>query len=311
MHFDDAVARWHDDGFVVLPGFLAADDLAAGVADLPLLFPTADEFHTDPDDPRFARFRDEFGGITDFPFPSAELCLLAVHDDLVGLAAALLGTDDVRVYSIEAWAKYTGSAVYDQHHHRDYLNQTLMVPSSDPAFRQVEMFVYLVDVPGSLGPPHFVPRRHADGLAPIPNWLPRVADVGLDPDHPTWVARDANPTLYELEVSGAGPAGTVAAYSTATFHRGTELTMPRGARFTLHVNFRRADAEWAIRHSWVQKSTDPGWRGFVALATPRQLELFGFPAPGHAFWTEETLAGTQVRYPDLDLSPWRGAGGTV
>jgi hypothetical protein len=305
MDLGDAAARWCEDGFVVLPEFLTADELAPGLAELPAMFPTADEFHAHPDAAQYERFRDDFGGITDFPFVSVELSLLAVHEDLVTLASVLLGTGDVRVYSIEAWAKYTSAADYDQHHHRDYLNQTLLVPTWADAFRQVEMFVYLVDVPEALGPPHFVPRCHTEGLALIPNWLPNAADVGVDRDHPTWVAQDAHPALYDVEVSGAGPAGTVAAYSPATFHRGTALTKPRGARYTLHVNFRRADAEWAVRHSWLQQSIDPGWSAFVARATPRQLELFGVPPPGHPFWTDETLAGMQVRYPDLDLTPWR------
>jgi hypothetical protein len=42
-------------------------------------------------------------------------------------------------------------------------------------------------------------------------------------------------------------------------------------------------------------------------ATPRQLALFGFPPPGHPYWTEATLAGTAQRYPGLDMTPWRQA----
>jgi hypothetical protein len=40
-------------------------------------------------------------------------------------------------------------------------------------------------------------------------------------------------------------------------------------------------------------------------STPRELELFGFPPPGHEVWTPELLAATQLRYPKLDLDPWR------
>ena len=86
-----------------------------------------------------------------------------------------------------------------------------------------------------------------------------------------------------------------------------QVTAPRGARYTLHVNLRRADGDWATRHSWPQKANDHEWHGFVARATPCQLALFGFPPSGHVFWTDETLAGTQVRDPDLDLTPWRNA----
>ena len=43
-----------------------------------------------------------------------------------------------------------------------------------------------------------------------------------------------------------------------------------------------------------------------ADARPAQLELFGFPPPGHPIWTEALLDETALRYPKLDLSPWRG-----
>ena len=37
----------------------------------------------------------------------------------------------------------------------------------------------------------------------------------------------------------------------------------------------------------------------------RQLLLFGFPSPGHPYWTPETLTELQVRYPGLDTRQWR------
>lgn len=45
---------------------------------------------------------------------------------------------------------------------------------------------------------------------------------------------------------------------------------------------------------------------FLVSATPRQRELVGFPAVGDPYWTEETLAGVQDRYPLMDMSPYRG-----
>ncbi|CAN5816077.1 hypothetical protein BH24ACT3_BH24ACT3_17630 [soil metagenome] len=268
------------------------------------MFPTADEFHDGVDETRNARFRDEFAGITDFPFPSPTLSVLSVHPRLIDLAERLLGTDHLRVYSIEAWAKYTGAADYGQPHHRDYLNHSLLVPAPGQPARQVEMFLYLSDVPPELGPPSFVPRHRTDGLPALPNWYPSAREEA-DPDHPTWVSTDGHPDLYEVEVSGAGPAGTVVAYRIETFHRGTALSQPRGARYTIHVNFRTTDADWIGRRAWVDLSNQPDWHAFMGAASPRQLELFGVPPPGHPYWTDETLAGMTQRYPGLDVAPWR------
>ena len=165
---------WRADGFAVLPGFLPADEIAPAVAELGLMFPSADGFH-DRTDPRYPRYlEDEFAGIDAFPVASPELSLLAVHDRLAGLAETLLAGSDIRIYSAEAWAKYTGAADYDQALHRDYLNHTMLVPTAAPAYQQLEMFVYLVDVPDELGPPHFVSWSRTAGRPAKPNWYPRA-----------------------------------------------------------------------------------------------------------------------------------------
>lgn len=301
---------WQEQGFAVLPGYLPSAVLRPAVATLESMFPSAQGFHSGRDPRRERYLGDEFAGIDSFPFASNEISLLAVHDLLVTLAQTLLDSDDLRIYSAEAWAKYTGAAGYDQDLHRDYLNHTLLVPSDDPRYRQLEMFVFLVDVPEDLGPPHLVPKAHTAGIAAKPNWFPR----GSSPTDPAGFVAPGHPHLYDLEVSAAGPAGTVVAFESGTFHRGTGLTRPGGVRYSMHLNYRRADTEWAQRQAWADLSHSPNWYRFVAEATPRQLALFGFPPPGHPFWTPDTLAGMALRYPGLDLSPWRtvhsGAGGT-
>jgi len=174
MDGDEPGRAWRADGFAVLPGYLPPDELAPALAELGPMFPSAGGFH-DRADPRYRRYLgDEFAGIDAFPFASPELSLLAVHDRLAGLAETLLGDPDLRIYSAEAWAKFTGAADYDQALHRDYLNHTVLVPTTAPAYQQLEMFVHLVDVPDELGPPHFVPRARTAGLPARPNWYPRA-----------------------------------------------------------------------------------------------------------------------------------------
>ena len=256
---------------------------------------------------RNERFNDELGGIDDFPFPSTALSLWAVHPMLTALAERLLRTRDLHVYSIEAWAKYTGAADYDQHLHRDYLGASLVVPSTDVRYGQVEMFVYLNDVPAELGPPAFVPLRHTADMPMIPNWSARgrsprsrPADVAV----PTRAARPLRPRSPAV-----GAAGTVVAYTNRTFHRATQLATARGARYTLHVNFRPAGERMA-------EST--------LLAPPRQQNppgkqlrrtRFAPPARGCSAGRRQAarsgpltpVAGTRQRYPGIDLSAWEGA----
>ena len=289
MDIADAAAQWDQHGFVAVPGMLPPEEIAAGRSELGLLFPAPDEFHSEKDAARNARYRgDEYGGLINFPFLSVELSLLTVHSRLVELAKCFLRTDEVRIYAAEAWGKYTGAFDYEQEHHRDYLNHTLVVPSNDPSFRNLEMFIYLCDVTEGLGPTHLVSSSLTADLPLLPHCCSR-AD---------------RPDLYQAEISAAGPAGTVLAYRGDTLHRATNLTAPLGARYTLHCSFRPQSNEWVGRHAWGDRSFDVGWSPFVARASLAQLTLFGFPPPGHPYWTPETLAGIAVRYPDLDLSPW-------
>lgn len=300
MELADAVRTWQDDGFVILPAFLPEGDVKAAAGELDLLFPSADGFH-DGTDPRRDRFiGDEFAGIDHFPFAGTEISLLAVHDRLLTLAAALLGDDDIHLYGAEAWAKYTGACDYDQDLHRDYLNHTILVPSDTPGCRQAEMFVFLGDVPEELGPPHLVSRKVTGNYPAVPNWLARTAgETSSRFDDGSGSRR-----FYDAEVSGAGPAGTVIAFEPGTFHRGTGLTGARGARFSMHLNFRPSGVQWAQRLPWAARSFQPEWTAFVTRASARQLQSLGFPPPGHPYWTPETLTGVALRYPGLDVSPW-------
>jgi ectoine hydroxylase-related dioxygenase (phytanoyl-CoA dioxygenase family) len=286
-----AVAKQHLDehGYVVLPAFLTVADLAAARAAIAVLYPTVDEFHDDVDPERNAAFRkNQFVGIVRFPFADPALSLFCVNDKLLDLVERMLDTDDIRMYDAEAWAKYTDAVDYDQMHHRDFRNHTILVPSDDPAFRQLELFVYVDDVTEDLGPTHVVPSSRTDAMPAVPNHF----------------ARDDHPDHYDAEVSAAGPAGTVLVYTTNTFHRGTNLTKPRGGRFTIHLNFRPASVEWAQRQCWIDVVEGQPWRDFVNAASPRQLALVGWPPPGHPYWTPHTLTGLALRYPGRDLTPW-------
>ena len=128
--------------------------------------------------------------------------------------------------------------------------------------------------------------------------------LALTKEHPEWISQQGRPDIYEHEVSAAGPLGTVVAYANDTFHRGTALTKSRGARYTIHVNFRPEGVDWISRHSWQKYTNTTRWHEFVLKATPEQLALFGFPRPGHPYWTSDTIKRVGERYKDLDLDPW-------
>lgn len=285
-----AVQLLRDDGYAILPGFIPETELADAIGELPLMYPTAEEFEAEADSTRMHRFREsQFGGVDCLPFASMAWNLLAVNPRILSLAREILHTSEVRLYQAEAWAKYGGAIDYDQHLHRDFRNHSLVVPSNDERYAHVEMFVYLTGVDENRGPTHVVSHRYS-------------ADV---PFLPLFRSREDAPELYEVERPVVGPPGTLFVYWPSTFHRGSSMHDRRGTRYTLHLNFRTAASEWVNRRGWGQYSGQDMWVDFVEKLRPEQLAVFGFPAPGHPYWTAETLAGVQLRYPKLDLEPWR------
>ena len=154
-------------GFLVLPSYLSAAEANVAIAELPSMFPTADEFHDYLDPAATHCFASQFGGITNFPFDSVELSLLAVHSDLIDLAEEFLASRDLRVYSIEAWAKYTRAASYEQPHHRDYLNHSLLVPNLYPPGPGRDVPLPVRRTPGTR-PAELRPTRHTRLTSRIP-----------------------------------------------------------------------------------------------------------------------------------------------
>jgi Phytanoyl-CoA dioxygenase (PhyH) len=291
-----ATAHFREHSYVVLNGFLTEHDLRPALNDLGLVFPSAEEYHDSQDPGLQARFAGRgSAGVDYFPFASVEWSLLGVSQPLVGLAEALLDTSAVRVYELHNWAKYTGAADYEQDLHRDYGNHTMVVPTSDSTLGAVEMFIYLHDVPETHGPTHVVSQLHT---AALPRSVLRIA-------------KDAYPEVYAHEVSAVGPAGTVLAYRTDTFHRGTSMTALRGARFALKVSYRTVSDVWNV---WIDRLAANGriglaenWHKFVERATPRQLELLGFPPRGHRYWTMANWSAVCQRYPTGDFSAFQPA----
>ena len=119
----------------------------------------------------------QFAGIIGGPWRSWDLNRLAFHPDLLDLAERFLGSNDLRLYEAELWAKYAGAVDYDQSHHRDFGNHTLVVPKrSDPA-TQMQSLILLSDVAEEDGPTKVVPLSVGES---VPYWPSSLVDGGND-----------------------------------------------------------------------------------------------------------------------------------
>jgi hypothetical protein len=308
---DQDVSTWREHGWVLVEGLVSRADVEAALGDLALLFPSAEDYHADPDGVRRRWLgeppepRDEWvwpasgpgfrpeqhRWVRRFPFPgSGALNRLCIHPAIVDFAERALGSTDIRLYQAGTSAKYTGETNYEQPMHTDR-NHSWLPARNEPPWWHLETFLYLSDVDEGNAPTHLVPRAASgDRATTVPLVMP-----------------DRDPELYAAELPAPGVRGSLLAYRTDVFHRGVDLSAADGARFILALAFKPAAVDWIGYNSYQSKSTSLDWVKFAEGCTPRELELFGFPPPGHAVWDAALLDATAERYPGLDLTPWRDA----
>jgi hypothetical protein len=284
-------AQWEEDGWCLIEGLFPAGDVAAAQAVVAQLFPTAEAFAADQDPERNEPFRvDSHSVMPKFPFESAALNRLVVHDAVIDLAEEFLGLTDLRLYQGSMSAKYSGGAESDEQLlHADYGNHTLVVPRRDAGFQHLELFIYLSDVTVETAATRMVSRR-------------LTSDI---PVERTYLSFTEYSHLYGAEVPAVGPAGSILAYRPDVYHRGVRMTAPAAARFMLHVSYKPAGTDWLGSLGLPGAAEDMSWHRFMQDTTLRQLSVLGFPPPGHPYWNEATLAGVAARYPRLDMTPWR------
>lgn len=297
--FTDADVRsWREEGFAIIPRFFTGDEIAPIRADFEKLYGTrgsgtgtAIVEKSVEDSGELGDFREgQFRNIDTLPFDGgAELNLISLHPELIEFAKALLGVPAVQLYQSHTWAKYTGEADYDQDFHCDFGNHTLLVPSDEYASRTVDFIFYITDVTDGHGALHYVTKSDSEQI--------------LGPGRIGATDPEKQRALKAIEQSAAGPAGTLVAHSIDTFHRGTNLTLENGYRFTMTVGYKASGNDMVAYHVW-QQSNGRDFAGILSGASPEQLSCLGIPLPGDRYWTERTLKLTRARWPDWDMTPY-------
>jgi hypothetical protein len=283
--------QWDDDGWCIVEGAIPATELAAAQGALSRLFPSPEQMASE-DDASLALWRTWDAQWPEFPFHSSRLNALVLHDHVLDLAQGFLGTADPALYMGIVTAKYANqSSGYNQLLHTHFPNHSLLVPRHDAGFKQVEFFIYLTDVTAEDGATRFVSRT-------------KTADIPVERHTLNY---EDYADLYDDPSVAAAPAGSVVAYRPDVYHRSFDVSDTTRHRVMLHVSFKHRDATWGGYQAWPFRGFSPELSKFVQQATPRQLTAFGFPAPGHPYWDEATVAGVQARYPGLDMTAWRQA----
>ncbi len=293
VDLETAARDWREDGWTLIDGLVPTDDVDRALVEIDHLEiprPTGPTRRADvaATEPRFRAA--QFDGTTLFPLPSApDLNRLFIHPRIVSFAELAMGTDDLRIYQSRLWSKHGDHTDYEQPLHRDQ-NHALVPTRSEPGFWHLECFLYITDVDETNGAPRLVPRSRSHGEPPA-----------RGPVH-----RADQPQLYAAEVSAPGRRGSLLAYRSDVWHRGTDV-QPGRERHVAVIAFKPAGTDWIGFDAHPPLVNSPDFRRFAEACTPDELALFGVPRPGHPFWTDRTVTQMGDIYPDLDLAPWRAA----
>lgn len=284
-----------EDGYVLVRDLLTPEEVAACRQELREHFPTFDELLAEPE--RYAKL----SKAAFFPYAGPTLNRVTVHPALIDLVERVVGTDDVRIGDSVLQAKYGTLAGpgRDQRLHNDaWEGSSLVHPAEVGLFQRVFAIVYLTDVTEDLAPTYVVPRSASEDA-------PLLTEAGLGS-----YMRDDYPSLYEAERPLVAPPGAALITTGRTIHRGSAMRAARGHRFALFTNFHAAAATWQRSRTVVSlpgAPEGPAARRFMADATLKQRQLFGFPPAGHEYWTDETVRDIAKIYPDMDISPYARA----
>jgi hypothetical protein len=286
------VENYLRQGYVIVPAFLQADERGRALAGVLNYFPTSKELAQAPlrygsihEDPEHLQI--------EFPFASDPLNDISTHPDLIQFVEQVLDTRQVLLSQAAIWAKYAGTGDFEQGLHLDYQGNTLVVPRDDGDFRQVNMILYYTDVTPDLGPTMVVSQEQTREL---PLW-------------PTHRTRRKSPEIYENERPVLAQAGDLLIFSMRTWHRASAMTAEAGVRFTHHFVWRSAAYPFQGYQQWSSRGESPEMQHFIEHAAPRKREVVGFPPPGHHYWNEETLVAVAMRYPKMDMTPYRSKRG--
>lgn len=293
----EAAAQWQKEGWVLIEDLIPWAEIEPALAEARAVDPEAPDQigpirrpdrHAGKSDAEPTFRSDQFLGNILFPVAGApSLNRLFVHPALRSFAKAALATDEIRMYQSRLWSKFGGLTDYEQPLHRDQ-NHSIVPTRSEPDWWFLECFLYLSDVTEENGAPRLVPRSASKG---------ERATRGP-------ISRKDGPALYRAEHSAPGKAGSLLAYRSDVWHRGTNLASETD-RHVLIVGFKPAGLDWVSFDSHGPLVSAPDFVHFVNESTPEELALLGIPMPGHRFWTNETVEGMATMYPGLDLDPWR------
>lgn len=205
-----------------------------------------------------------------FPTEHTALNHVFMHPDVIDAAERIHEDADLLMADGMFGVRYAGEnpdSIGGAHWHLDYANNTLGPEIHDRA-----------------------------EMAKFPTFGIYLNDVGPG-DAPIRMMRHGQTHADGIDITG--PAGTLWIYTLFTHHTATPFMNPTGYRAVASTILTPRKRIHDVARLITQKSgtSAASLAKILSEATPRQLELFGFPKARDPFWTPEYVAGMEKRYP--------------
>lgn len=304
------------DGFILVADLFDPAEMAAALNDMEHIFygkPFAEylaEFDRTGKAPSIeptvknasSHYGDTVHGRTQFPTESDALDRLIENEEYLDIFGQCLGTNDMSYCNAHLFLRSGPSDQrYPEHpwqgYHADYGSNTFLPPSQDvDAFNYINCGVYLHDVEDYGAPMHVIPGSHRQA----PETLLRLGSTQGNIDD----IREA--PEFALPVAATGKAGSALFYSSYLIHAAVPFKDKRKQRALWTLSMARGDtSRWIkLANPW-SRPERPFSEPFWEKTTPSVRALFGWPPPGHAYYSETTLKGLAMKYPNMDLTPYQ------
>jgi hypothetical protein len=251
-----------EDGFLILPSFIPADELPELQRAQRACLKTWEEVKDNPPADRAI--------LVPYPYPDLRLSQLYLHPELIKLGRRFLKTQNVHARVGYTLARYPGFVSRDTGH-IDNGNNSLLPMSTDPNHREYGQLGFWI---------------HVDEVKPgqAPLRLVKNKDRGS----------------MDKATELVCPAGTVCIFNNYTWHASSNFTATQGERFVWGWGLGCADHYFEGLISYTSIGQKPMFTQVIASFTADQRTLFRFPPPNHPYYTKQTLEALEKQYPGFN-----------
>lgn len=304
---------FHRDGFILVPGLFDTEEMKTALAEMEKIFygmSFAD--YLSHFDESGKSIKDGFDGRTEagrsqFPCGADALDRLIENDDSLDIFAQCLGTDQVSYCNAHLFMR---SGPTDKRHpefpwqgyHIDHNTNCFLPPSHEVGlFDYVNSGVYLHDVDDDGAPMHVIPGSHRQ----VADLFPRLAQEDNFTQY-GGIKDIRKVPEFATPIPTTAKAGSALFYSSYLVHAAVPFQNKRKQRAFWTLSMARADnSRWTkLANPWSYPER-PFITPFWPKTTPRVRSLFGWPPPGHPYYTETTLEHLALWFPGMDLAPYR------